>query len=347
MYRPLVSIIILNFNGGDLLSKCLRAVIATDYPFYETIVVDNASTDGSFEIAKKMFRRAGKIRFIGNNKNVGYCNGNNIGIHYAQGDYIALLNSDVIVTPNWLNEIMKEVARLSSGFYVPKLLLLDNPRILDSAGNVIHLSGIGFSRGLCEFDLDQYNKVEETAYAGGACFLVSKKAVEEIGLLDPIYFAFNEDNDWGWRGRMFGMKSYYIPSPVIYHKWGASWGRATKKKFYFIERNRIITLLKNYSKRSLILLIPILSLTEISVLLYAFASGWLPEKIAGYSDLIKLREYIKKQRKFLQQHRKVSDEVVIRVFSNGIDVFFVNNPAIDVLNHILEFLANIVRPWIK
>jgi GT2 family glycosyltransferase len=341
---PLVSIIILNYNGGEMFLNCLRSVLKTEYPSYEVVVVDNGSTDGSIDVAEQMFSR---VRCIKNNRNLGFCVGNNMGIKETRGEYIVLLNNDTVVSQNWLIKLMEEVIKIGTGFFNPKILLMDNPKIIDSVGNNLQLAGFGLPRGLGEIDKGQYNRVEEVAYANGTCLLVARNVIEKIGMLDPVFFAYNEDVDWCWRGRMFGIKSYYVSSAVVYHKWGASWGRVNKKKFYFLERNRIITILKNYSKRSLILLIPILLLVEISILFYAFKCGWLAEKMNAYSDSIKLMNYIKKQRNFLQQNRKISDKEVIEIFRDRIDHLFVSNSATEILNHMLEFFARIMRPWIR
>lgn len=347
MYLPLVSIIILNYNGGELFINCLESVLASKYPFFQVIVVDNASTDKSLETAKLMFHNAKNVVFIANNKNLGFCVGNNIGIKHALGEHVILLNDDVVVTSDWLSELVKEARKHHNGFYVPKILLLDRQNTLESVGNEIHFSGIGFSRGLGELDRNQHNIVEEIAYAGGACLFVSKKTIKEIGLLDPVYFAFNEDTDWCWRGRMFGIKSYCVPSAIIYHKWGGSFGLMSKNKFYYVERNRLLTVLKNYSRRTLLLFLPIFLLIEIATFFYAFDNRMMGEKIKAYSDVIRLKGYIEQQRSFLQKNRRFSDKEVTRVFSDRINHVLLKSPAFNVLNHIVKFLVNILRPLIR
>jgi GT2 family glycosyltransferase len=341
---PLVSIIIVSYNGGDFLLNCLNSVLKTDYPNYEIIVVDNGSTDGSIEIIKQKFK---KIKIIENGKNLGFSIGNNIGIRSSCGDYIVLLNQDTIVTKNWLKELVKEAKRHGEGFYNPKILLIDNPKLLDSAGNNLHITGIAMPRGLYEADRGQYNKFEEIAYANGTCVLLPKTTLQIVGLLDPVYFAYGEDVDWSWRGRMLGIKSYYVPSATIYHKHSLNWGRLSKRKLYFVERNRLLTNLKNYSKRTLLLLSPIFVIVEVAILTHAFINGWLPEKIKAYLDLIRLRTYIRQQRNFLQKKRRIPDKEIIRVFSDKIDHPFLKHPAIGVLNHILKPLTRIIRQCIK
>jgi len=342
---PSVSIVILNYEGGYLFLKCLRSVLSSVYDFYDVIVVDNASKDGSYERAKNVFGKEKNITFIKNPVNYGVPFGYNIGMREAKGQYIVILNNDVIVTPYWLTGLIKEAIVKGDGFYAPKILLLDDPKRLDSAGNHIHLSGIGFARGLSEVDLNQHHEVDEIAYACGTCCLLSRNMIDEIGAMDPVYFAFHEDLDWGWRGKLFGFKSYYVPFSVVYHRWGGSWGRWSEKKFYLMERNRLLTLLKNYSKGTLLMLSPILVLVELAILVFSIKNRFFRTKIRTYSDLFRLKEYTKVQRSFIQKHRKCSDGSIICLFSNEIkhQFFEESKASLKVLNRLFRYLGSFVR----
>jgi len=338
---PAVSIIILNYDGIDVLPTCLRSVYDSKYPNFEVIVVDNGSTDQSVEVAEKEFPEAIIVR---NGRNLGFSAGNNIGIARSGGEYVVLLNNDTVVHPDWLKELVKGAIQLKGGFYQPKILLMEDSKIMNSAGNMIHLAGFGLCRGLGEPDTGQFEERVEIGYASGACVFASRRAIEEIGLLDPVYFAYNEDTDWGWRGRMFGWKSYYIPAAVIYHKW-SRFGSRSRLKFYYLERNRIATLIKNYSHRTLILLFPILLLFELAVILYSLRTGWLPQKIKGYIDLFKSRRDLIAQRRQLQSRRRFSDRVVIEVFVDEMEHFYLGS-AIGPLNKIVHLLSWIVTRYV-
>ena len=338
---PAVSVVILNYNGRDVLPACLRSVYNSRDPNFEVIVVDNGSTDQSVEAAERDFPETIVIR---NKKNLGFSIGNNIGIAQSKGKYIVLLNNDAVVHPDWLKELIKGAIQLNGGFCQPKILLMDDPKLINSVGNMIHLAGFGLCRGLGEPDTGQFEERVEIGYASGACVFASRRAIEEIGLLDPVYFAYNEDTDWGWRGRMFGWKSFYIPTAVIYHEWSRFASRS-RLKFYYLERNRIATLLKNYSDRTLILLLPILLLSELAVILYSLASGWLPEKIKGYVDLFKSRRNLMAKRRQLQSKRRFGDRVVMKVFVDEMKHFYLGS-AIGPLNKILRLLRWIVTHYV-
>ena len=141
--QSLVSIIILNYNAGQILSDCFESVIKTNYDNFEIIIVDNASEDKSYRKCKEKFERT---RIIENEKNLGYCEGNNIGIREAKGDYIVILNPDTIVESNWIEELISAYSKFGEGLYQPKILSLDKTEILQSTGNMLHIFGFGFAR---------------------------------------------------------------------------------------------------------------------------------------------------------------------------------------------------------
>jgi len=315
--EALVSVVVLNYNGGDVLSKCLRSLYESDYARLEVIVVDNGSTDGSVEAVRRDFPEA---ILIENRRNLGYGAGNNLGIKASRGEYIVLINNDVFVIRHWLKALLEACAKHKrAGFFQPKILLESDKRVINSAGNMIHLAGLGLCRGIGEFDRGQYDEEMEIGFASGACVLFRREILGDVGFLDPVFFAFNEDTDWGWRALLYRWRSLYVPSAVVYHQLGYSWGRVlTAKKFYYVERNRVLLLLKNYSRRSLAILLPLLVFFEFCVLAYALAKGWFGSKIRSYLDVLRLRRYLREQRNLLQGRRRLSDEGVFAFFATDI-----------------------------
>lgn len=309
--KPLVSIVILNYNGHEVLKACLDSVFKSTYSAFEVIVVDNNSIDGSDEIARRMY----DIHLLKNKSNVGFCAGNNTGIRAARGEFIVLLNNDTVVHPEWLNQLVHEATCFDADLCQPKILLFGNGRTINSTGLTIHFAGFGMLRGSGEIDVGQYDKVKEVCGVHGACFFASKKAVEKMGLLDENFFAFNEDTDWSWRALLMGLKIIYVPTALVYHKWGHGWGSRGAEKFYYAERNRIIMVMTNYSKHSLILLLPTLLLTEFATLGYCVATKTLFSKIRAYADVIRMSRYIMNRRKFIQNKRKMPDKWLANKFT--------------------------------
>jgi GT2 family glycosyltransferase len=337
--EPLVSIIILNYNGDGVLINCLSSVFASNYSNFEVIVVDNASCDGSEKLSKERFPQ---IELIKNERNLGYCAGNNVGIMRAKGEYIVLLNNDTVVDPDWLKELVKAAKRHpDAAFLQPKILFEENRRVINSAGNMIHIAGFGFCRGIGEVDRGQYDREEEIGYASGACTFARRKAIEEIGLLDSTYFAYNEDADWGWRARLLGWKTIYIPSAKIYHRLGYSWGRGlSKTKMFYIERNRIFTLLKNYSLKALIGLSPILMILEFAIIFYSIFRKAFRIKTVSYSDIFMRRKELFMKRRDLQSRRKGSERDVVKIFEIKVPRYYLGS-----LSFVLVFLS-ILKPLV-
>ncbi|MEM2971946.1 MAG: glycosyltransferase family 2 protein [Candidatus Bathyarchaeia archaeon] len=341
--EPLVSIIILNFNGRDMLRECLQSVFKTKYSNYEVIVVDNGSTDNSCTMVEREFPN---VRLIKNPRNFGYSKGNNIGILRSRGEFIVLLNNDTIVTPEWLSELMHEAIQNLYCFYQPKILFNESKRI-NSAGNFIQLFGFAFPRGIGDLDNGQYDEKCEVSYASGACVLVSKRLVEKVGLLDEGLFTFYEDVNWGWKALMLGYKTAYVPSAIIYHRWGGSWGNViSSKKFFLIERSRLLTLFRNYSSRTLLKIFPAFIFTEVLVLLFSLEKGFIREKLRVYSDMLRVRDILFHQRKAVQKMRKISDERVIKFFCDGINHPYLGKLAVSV-NKLICLFSKIVRMMIR
>jgi GT2 family glycosyltransferase len=339
--NPLVSVIILNYNGREVLETCLDSVFASSYSPFEVIVVDNGSTDGSADIARSRY----DFRLLRKEHNVGFCAGNNAGIREAHGEFLVLLNYDTIVHPNWLDELVMGAIRSGASFCQPKILMLNDKRIINSTGIAIHMAGFGILRGGGEVDTGQYDKLKEVCGVHGACIFASKKAIKEVGLLDDNFFYLNEDTDWSWRALLMGLKLVYVPTALVYHKWGHALGSRSATKFYYAERNRMIMVLTNYSYRSLILLLPVFILTEIITIGYCLLHKILHAKILTYADLLKMRRYIIQRRKLIQSRRKIPDRLIVKMLTHKFEHAFLGK-VIAPVNTLYRLLHTLIVPFI-
>jgi GT2 family glycosyltransferase len=188
MSFPLVSIIVLNFNGkktlGKILEDCLLSVLETNYPNMELIFVDNASTDDSVAFVTKRFSSSSNLRIIRNDKNYGFAEGNNRGIREARGKYLALLNSDTKVDPDWLRELVVAAQNSQVGAVQSKLLIMNMPTQLDSAGGLIDYYGYPYEIGRLQ-EASRYERSREIFYAKGASILLKREVLNKTGLIDP------------------------------------------------------------------------------------------------------------------------------------------------------------------
>jgi len=245
-----VSVVILNYNGhkrlGTILEKCLRSVLNTAYPNFDVLFVDNASTDDSIDFVMRNFGSDLRIRIIRNEKNLGFAEGNNRGISNSTGQYIALLNSDVTVDPNWLTEIVKFMDSPEVGAAQSKLLRMDAPEFLDCSGGLLDYYGYHFERGRGKSS-SMYNQPGEIFYAKGASILLKREVLKKSGVFDPDVFLYFDEVDLCWRIHLSGYKVVYAPASIVYHASGSTASEMqSESRLYFYVRNHLMMLLKNY-----------------------------------------------------------------------------------------------------
>jgi len=240
---PRVSVIILNWNGGDYLVRCVDSVMKTDYPndLFEVIIVDNGSTDGSARLVKKMYPQ---VKLIENERNLGFCVGNNIGIKNSSGDIIILLNNDTIVDKDWIKEILKCAQDPKVGIIGCRLYFPDT-KIIQSLGFKMKFLGYWESIGAGQEDKGQFNEIKYVDYVSGAALAVKKEVLDKIGLLDPIFYAYREDADLCYRARRASYK-VVTSNAIVYHYGSLSWDKLPARKTYLAERNKIYFILKHY-----------------------------------------------------------------------------------------------------
>ena len=314
--NPLVSIIILNYNAGELLLNCIDSIFKTNYSDIEVIIVDNASKDKSHLKCKEEFN---KVILIENKENLGYCEGNNVGIRRAKGEFIVILNPDTIVSQNWLIELLSAYTITGDGLYQPKILSLYENNVIQSTGNMLHLFGFGFARDKGISDNNQRNKIEQIGYASGTCLFTSTKVLEKVGLFDSFLFLYHDDLDLGWRAAQLGIKSYYVPNSVIYHveSYSLKW---SSKKFYWLERNRRYCLLTHYSKDTGKKMQITRIFVEMMIWLFYLSKGFLGAKIRAEIDIIKNKDQIASKYNELENKKIVPDKELIKLFTDEIFV---------------------------
>ena len=266
--KPLATVIVLNWDGVEILEECLKSLKVQTYSPLEVIVVDNGSTDQSVALVKDKF--GDFVRLLQNPTNLGFAGGNNVGIRVANGHYIALLNNDATVDPHWVEELVKAAeANPQVGMFASKIYSFEEPGILDSAGGLlIYPDGLSRGRGRLERDLGQYDKMEEVLLPSGCACLYRRAMLDEIGLFDEDFFAYSDDTDLGLRGRIAGWKCLYVPTAVAYHRYSSTTGRYSPLKAFLAERNRFWVAVKNFPF-SVLLLSPGYTLWRMLLHVYA------------------------------------------------------------------------------
>ena len=331
-----VAIIIVNFNGEKYLPDCLGSLqkINYDKDFFKIIIVDNDSEDRSLEIIEKFSDL--EIKLIKNDKNQGFAEGNNIGIRWAMGEnfnYVYLLNQDTAVEPDFLVKAVELAESDSKISAVQSLLLLWSEKDkINSWGNEIHYLGFGFSGGYKEKFEKEKLAEKEINYASGAGCLLKINVLKEIGLFDSDLFMYHEDLDLGWRMKIAGYKNMLAPKSIVYHKYEFS---KSIEKFYYMERNRYIVLLKNYKWATLFLISLAVDFMEIGMLVFSFFNGTYKERFKVYKYIFNAKnlDRIFDKREEVQKLRKVSDRTVSKNFVGSIEFQ-------DLQNAILKYIVN-------
>lgn len=246
-----ISIIILNWNGKADTVECLESLKKIVYPYYEIIIVDNGSTDGSVECFKKLYP---ETEIIENKKNLGFAEGNNVGIRRAiekGSNYILILNNDTVVHPEFLNE-MVEVAEKDklAGAIGPKVCHYYNPEIIDIPNRKMNLWTANFRIFTKTKDAVDDYKTEEVGCVTGCCMLIKTELIKKIGSFDPEYFLYWEETDFCARIIKHGYKIIYVPKAKIWHKIGSSSGSCTS--YYYYGRNIFRFMKKNANQYQMI-----------------------------------------------------------------------------------------------
>ena len=272
---PLVSIVILNWNGKEFTKRCLESIRKnTDYPNYEVIVVDQGSKDGSIELLEAEFP---EIRLLKNSQNVGFSAGNNLGFKNSNGKYVYMLNNDTEVMKGWLTNIVSA---------------MENDEKIAAAGSV-QINPEDFKKGNFIFE----DSIEDVETAGGAAMIIRKEAIDRIGELDAAHFSpiYGEENDWCYRASNAGYRIIQVKNSLVVHV-----GEATNIKefsrqnsFVLRETNRIKAMLFNLPFRRLIRFFPGLGL----IFARSVVSGNVHLILKSYWNILTDLRYIMKIRK--------------------------------------------------
>ena len=339
--KSLISIIVLNYNAGELLLNCINSLMKSTYQNIEILVVDNISSDDSHTKCKKQFP---DIKLIQNRKNLGYCGGNNVGIKEAKGEFIVILNPDTIVEENWLDEMFNAFNEFGDGLYQPKIISLNESDIIQSTGNMIHVFGFGFARDKGGKIIEKKEEIEKIGYASGTCLFTTKKVLEKVGLLDEFLFLYHDDLDLGWRAAQIGINSYYVPESKIFHaesyslKWSA-------KKFYWLERNRKYCLKTHYSKDTYKKMSFSLMLVDLSIWIFYISKGFLNAKIRAELDILKNKKIIENKYLELEKKKIIPDKELIKKFPD--EIFVPTNVSEQSLNKKFNFLLTRLSKKVK
>lgn len=335
---PLVSIIIVNWNGGQMFNDCLETLEKLDYPQWELILVDNGSKDESQYLVKKHNLKFRNYELIQNKTNLGFAEPNNQGYRISKGKYVLLLNNDTKIKSDFLKIMVERMEKDPKiGVSQPKIFLMEKHGYLDNTGSFITKTGLLKHEGFLEKDAPRFNREKEIFAAKGACMLIRREIIEKVGLFDKDFFAYFEESDFCWKSWILGYSTIYNPKTYIFHKLGATSKKMNQISInYHSLKNRLSALIKNLGFKNLFTILP----THILILI--FIGGFYLMRLqfsktkmvfsAIYWNTIHLGKLIS-ERKKMQKLRVLSDDEIFKRVGKSW-------PIGEMLNHFRKVEAN-------
>lgn len=262
-----MAVAIPTLSAGDALSECLASLETQSFRDFAVIVIDNSGQG----LAREMASASYPLHILNNSANVGFGAAINQAAAASCGEYVATLNDDCTASPEWLQELVRVADReYEIGLCAAQIRLAESGMI-DSAGMLIARDGASKQRGFRQSP-ESYQKDTEVLFPSGCSALYRRDMLEDVGGFDESYFLYCEDTDLGLRARWAGWQAYYSAKAVVTHRYSHSAGRCSELKAFLVERNRIITAIKNFPTRDLVKL-PLASPARYLFHLWALARG--------------------------------------------------------------------------
>ncbi len=312
---PLVSIIILTWNGKKFLQGCLDSLAVQSLRDFEAILVDNGSTDGSAAFVRENYPW---VRVVALPENTGFTGGNNRGLAECRGEYIVTLNNDTTVEAGFLAGLVDAAETDPEiGMVAAKMLNFFDPGRIDSVGVKAAKNGLGYNIGVGEQDRGQYDVPAEVFGPCAGAALYRRTMLDEVGFFDPDFFAYYEDLDLAWRGRLAGWRCVTAPAAVVYHVHSATSGKMSPFTVYQVQRNKWFTLIKNWPLSLILRQLPLLLAFDAGSLLLALVRGRLGPALRARGGVLRSLPRLLAKRRLVQAGSRLSPGQVSRLLTRG------------------------------
>jgi len=310
---PLVTLVVVNHNGQEHLAETLEALVTDQAsPPSEILVVDNASQDGSLPIAEGFAARFPHLRVLRSSSNRGYAGGVNFALPEARGRYLAVMNMDVTVTSGWLGALVGHLeSRPEVGAASPLILLAGDEARVNAAGQDVHVTALGFNRGLGRLRWRLGRQPFRVSGIHGAAFIIRKEILERMGGWDESGFLYHEDVDLSWLLSLMGYEMACVPASIVRHDYVLTMDPG---KLNLLERNRLAMLWLHLEAPTLFWLSPALLLTEALMWGYCMLRGgrFLRAKADSYRWVAGQWRRLGQRKRFIRSIRRRSDWQVLR-----------------------------------
>jgi GT2 family glycosyltransferase len=330
------SVVIVAYESGPALTRCLDSVQLEPDEALEVVLVDNGSAGQ--EVIEAGTRDS--VEVVSPGENLGFAGGANLGAERASGDVLVFLNPDTVVAPGAIGALAAALDDRSIGIAMARLRLLDRPELLNSGGNVLHVTGLAWA-GSYGHPADEISELREVTYPTGAAMAIRADLFRELGGFTNELFMYQEDLELAWRARLSGLRIVLVPAADVYHDY--EFGR-NPTKHYLLERNRLVFVLSAYSGRLLFLLGPVLASTELAMLALALKDGWARDKLAGWGWCLRRAGWLRRRRRATQALRRVPDRDLAPLLTPVIDPAMIPLPtAVRLVNPLLEHYWALAR----
>jgi GT2 family glycosyltransferase len=335
----LLSVVVVTYNSRDDLEGCL-ASLANEATEAEIILVDNCSTDDTVRWVRATYS---DIQVIALDHNAWYAGGNNRGLREARGEYILVLNPDTVVRPGALDELVRVGEACPRAFITAKLILPDGR--VNACGNHMHYAGITTCAGLGS-DADAFHGITRPLLLSGAAILARRAAWDDVTGFDESFAMYMEDADLSLRARLKGYEVVCAADAEIIHHYRLG---MSPDKFFFLERNRLLTLLKVYETQTLLRIVPGLVITEAATAAFGLLRGraYLRAWWQSYMWLWQQRHHWREQRRRVQHGRRVGDRALFREMGTVLpfDQLMDNQQVARLLQHVTAPIYRAVKPY--
>jgi GT2 family glycosyltransferase len=312
--NPLVSILILNWNGARYLPRCLDSVAAQSFKDFEVIVLDNASTDHSVEGIEDRYPGFRKISF---EQNLGFAIANNRGAQIATGEWLAFLNNDAFPQPDWLKNIVAATREYPQfDFFSSRLIYDTQADMVQSTGDVYNISGYAWPRDNNNPINQAHDAHEEVFSACAAAALYKRKAFLAAGGFTEAFSSHHEDVDLGFRLRLLGHRCLYVPDAVVAHVGSASYGQESDRTVYQVQRNVIWSFVTNMPGKLFWKYLPAHIFANLVFLAYYSLRGQAKTVWKAKWDALRALAEIMKARKRIQSKCQINPEGIDEVMDH-------------------------------
>ena len=309
-----VSAVVLAYGNQPLLERVIDSLLSSTGVDVDVVLVDN----GGDQAVLEKLAQTPAVSVVAPGRNTGFAAGSNLGARAADGDFVAFVNGDVLVRPDALDRLVATLTRpdgLAGGLVTASVRLLDEPDVINSAGNPVHFLGLSWAGGLNR-PAAEYAAAGPVAAASGATTVMRRDQFLDVGGFCETLFTYVEDTDLSLRVWQRGWSVTYVPDAIVLHDY--EFGR-NPGKFYLLERNRLFMVTTVFPARLLALVAPALLAFEVAVLAVSLRDGWAREKVRGWWWLVRHPRAVRRRRREITSARVLSDQEFAALLTSTFD----------------------------